>query len=598
MKKVPAPRRLLSAIFLLVSGFLAADNPPSLGRVTLQLKWFHQFQFAGYYAAVEKGYYREEGLEVILKEGSPDMVFTDEVVSNRAEYGVHSTDILISRVKGQPLVVLGSIFQHSPLMLLSLKKSGLDIPQSFLGKRVMVSPDAEAEIYSIFNNEGMSQKEIRYIPHSWTLEDLVLGKTDAVSAYSTNEVLQLRLRGIDYSVLRPLTYGIDFYGDCLFTSEREVVKHPERVKAFLTASFKGWDYAMSHPEEIADLLLSKYKVRKSREVLLLEAEAMQELILPKLVPIGFMNPGRWKHIGDTYARLGVIPENYSLEGFLYDPDKPRLDPRTVKIVWTVLLALAVTGAIVAVSLLSFNRKLSSLVAERTKTLEDVNQRLGLEIAEGRRREGEIRRTLKERETLLKEIHHRVKNNLQVIISLVNMQIQTTDDPEADEALRGIMSRVHGMALVHEHLYLSESLSEIDIAGYLESFVSVLDQTFGGRGGSLVRYEVKAEGILLPIETAIPLGLLVGEVVSNSLKYAFPPGAGGRISIDLSRSETTGTYRLLVADDGSGAPPAVLKEKKSGLGLMLIEAFASQLKATLKIETENGFRVLVDGIRHP
>ncbi len=590
-------RLLLLALLLAAeAGVAHAENLYPLGKVTLQLKWFHQFQFAGYYAAVEKGYYREAGLEVVLKEGSPGMVFSEEVVSGRAEYGIHSTDLLVSRVKGQPVVVLASIFQHSPLVLLSLKKNSLDSPQSFTGKRVMVSPDAEAEIYSLFGNEGMDQKRIRYIPHTWNIEDLIDGKADAASAYSTNELIQLRLRGFEAQVVKPLTYGIDFYSDCLYTSERELRKHPDRVKSFLAASLRGWEYAMDHTEEVVDLLLSKYKARKSREVLRLEAEAMRSLIVPDLVPIGFMNPGRWRFIGETYARLGAIPKDFSLDGFLYEPDRSWISPGTRKMLAVVLLFLTAAGAALTVLFARFNRKLAAEVAERTESLTLANRRLEREIREGQRREEEIGRTLAERETLLKEVHHRVKNNLQVIVSLVNLQINSAADAKAESILMNIKHRVQGMALVHQYLYLSETLSRIDMQGYLRSLVSALEQSYGRRGGERIAVEVAAEGIFLSIESAIPVGLIVTETVSNSFKYAFEGLVPGRVRVELAHAGEKEALRLVVEDDGKGVLPETAVRKPGSLGLKLVEALAVQLHASLNMESAKGFRVIVDGIR--
>jgi ABC-type nitrate/sulfonate/bicarbonate transport system substrate-binding protein len=271
---------------------VAIAAPAAMGKVALQLKWRHQFQFAGYYVAAQMGYYRDAGIDVEIREANPDMNFTDEVVRGRAQYGINNTDLLIDRVKGKKVVVLAVIFQHSPDILLSLEKNGLSSPKDFIGKRVMLTPGTEAEIYSMFANESVPTYAVDFIPHSWNIEDLVSGRVDAVSAYTTNESLVLKARGIRIKEVRPLTYGIDFYGDCLFTSEAELHAHPARAAAFLAASLKGWDWAMDNVEETCDLILDKYPSGKDKASLMAEAAAMDEIMVHKFVPIGVMNPGR------------------------------------------------------------------------------------------------------------------------------------------------------------------------------------------------------------------------------------------------------------------------------------------------------------------
>jgi ABC-type nitrate/sulfonate/bicarbonate transport system substrate-binding protein len=129
---------------------------------------------------------------------------------------------------------------------------------------------------------------------------------DAFNSYSTNEPYFLKQRNIAYNVIEPLTYRIDFYSDVLFTSEDELKNHPKRVEAMRRATLKGWRYAMDHPSEIIDLLINKYQVKKSRDHLEFEAAEMRRLILPDLVEIGHMNPGRWQHMEDTFVKAGLV----------------------------------------------------------------------------------------------------------------------------------------------------------------------------------------------------------------------------------------------------------------------------------------------------
>lgn len=351
------------------------------GEVVLQLKWIHQFNFAGYYAAVEQGYYKEAGLEVIIKEGKPGMNFIEEVVSGRAQYGIEMPELLIAHHQGKPVVVLAAIFQHSPQILLSRADRGIQSPHDLIGKKVMWRFDSAAELRAMLANENVPLEKIEFVELSWDINDLINGKVDALHAYKTDQPLSLEKAGVEHIEISPINYGIDFYGDCLFTSETELSLHPDRVKAFREASLRGWSYAMENPEELMEIIRDKYHAQSSRSQLEHEFEHINQLMFPKLVDIGHMNPGRWKHIGDTFVGLGMLDPEYSLEGFLYDP---REDPDNSKIIIVLWILVGVlTGiSILSISLFVFNRKLKQEVGIRTR-------HLSLEIDERKLAEQEL-----------------------------------------------------------------------------------------------------------------------------------------------------------------------------------------------------------------
>ncbi len=361
-------KRVIIACFLLISTqIISSANAVTLDNVTLQLKWKHQFQFAGYYAAIEQGYYKKAGLKVTLREGQPGVKPVDELVAGRADFSVDMPDMIIDRQKGTPVVALAAIFQHSPLALFAVRNSGISNPQDMIGKKIMLPKSGNAEIFAMFLHEDVKKNQINIIPHSWNVDDLINGKVEASAGYLTDRPFILQKRGVDYSIISPVTYGIDFYGDCLFTTEKEISEHPKRVKNFLAASIKGWKYAMAHPQEMVDLILKKYSTRLSKSALIYESEVMQKLMQPKFIEIGHMNKGRWKHIADTFVELGLISPDYSLKGFLYHPGQQGY-AKNKKIIRIILLVAGII-TILALILLIFNRRLSRLVAERTRELE-------------------------------------------------------------------------------------------------------------------------------------------------------------------------------------------------------------------------------------
>jgi len=373
----PVPCRLIAA-FLCVLACLAIFAQPSCfagqapsRKIRLQLKWRHQFQFAGYYAALSQGYYREAGLDVTFRENRPGVEPCESLLDGQAEFAVDGPSVLLHRVQGQPLVVLAAIFQHSPAVMLTLPGTGISSPHDLRGKRIMFTPSTDPEFMAMLMAEGIDPASVVSVPHSWNLEDLTSGRVDAMSAYLTNEPLRLKAMGLTPVLIRPVNYGIDFYGDCLVTSESLIHEEPEVVDAFLAASERGWEYAMAHSAETAELIHRLYAPDLSVEQLKAEGEAMRGLIQPDFVQLGHVNPARWRHIAQVYARLGMLPEHSDLTGFIYSEIRDAADTRRSELVRGSILALVAVvfaGGFVAVILFLFNARLSKQVRERTNAL--------------------------------------------------------------------------------------------------------------------------------------------------------------------------------------------------------------------------------------
>nr|WP_246293684.1 ABC transporter substrate-binding protein [Desulfobacter latus] len=356
----------LIALILIFSGNAANASD----KISLQLAWKHQFQFAGYYAAHHKGYYRRAELDVSIVEGGVGKFAREAVLSGRAQYGVAGAELLLHRKDGDPFVVLAPVFQHSPSVLLARKDSGIVNLQGLIGKKVMLLPgNKDADILVAFLNEDISPDKYQRIDQSYNLEDLIQKRIDAVSAYVTNEPWQMRQKGVAPMVISPMVYGVDFYSDCLFTTEKEIKSHPKRVQKFLHASLLGWEYAMDHPQEIINLLVERYKVNKTKEHLQYEAREIRKIMMPDLVEIGHMNPGRWQHIKRTYEKLGLIDAAFSLEGFLYTHYKP--DDKQIKQILSGALGVIGLFAVGCGVLFLFNRRLAAEIKERKQAQKEM-----------------------------------------------------------------------------------------------------------------------------------------------------------------------------------------------------------------------------------
>jgi len=200
-------------------------------------------------------------------------------------------------------------------------------------------------------------------------------------------------------------------------------------------------------------------------------------------------------------------------------------------------------------------------------------------------EQRLRASLHEKDVLLKEIHHRVKNNMQVISSLVNLQASTINDPDVQVHLQDIRDRIRSMALVHEKLYETENLSNVPFEEYVGSLLNYL-KTAHRNTGDTINFTTDLQPVSLWIESAVPCGLILNELVTNALKHAFKDRPRGEIATVLHRNQD-GTVCLRVSDDGVGMPPELDWRKSKSLGLRLIDMLAKQLNAVVELNCSSG-----------
>jgi len=215
------------------------------------------------------------------------------------------------------------------------------------------------------------------------------------------------------------------------------------------------------------------------------------------------------------------------------------------------------------------KRANTLLADQKEEIQTMNDRLV--------------DSLDEKEVLLKEIHHRVKNNLQIISSLLNLQSHNIEDETVKDAVKEGQSRVKSMALIHQTLYQSDRLARIDFQSYLEQLVGFLGSSYKGQG---IITSINATGITLDIDTAIPIGLIINELVSNAFKYAFDGSDHGEIKVSVTPQDKE-DYLLSVADNGKGLPAGLDINKSDSLGLKLVNILTRQLKGELHVESDKG-----------
>ncbi len=316
---------IISLCFLLLSTQTLANEPP-LEQVKLQLKWIHAFQFAGYYAAKDQGYYANEGLAVEFIEPTPNKPIVTEVLTGQANYGIESPGLLVQYANGSPIKALAAIFQHNPLVFISKQSSGIIGPEDMRGKRLMMygnkSNANEAPLRAMLDDAQVSIEQYTYIPQSFNAADLILNKADAISSYICNQPFYYRKKGIAINIIDPKNYGFDFYGDLLFTSQAELINHPGRAKRFRRASLKGWQYALDHSEELVQLIHKQYNSQYSIEHIRYQAREVSKLIAADRIPLGQIKTSRLRQIISIYHNLNLI-KNLSeaeLNNFVYEKD--------------------------------------------------------------------------------------------------------------------------------------------------------------------------------------------------------------------------------------------------------------------------------------
>lgn len=342
-----------------------SGNETPLEPIVLQLKWTHQFQFAGYYAALEQGFFKEEGLDVTIVAGGPGINVDDEVISGRATYGVLASELVKKWQDNKSVVLIAPIIQHSIRALMVREDSEIFSPHDLIGKRVVITVNEDPEIKTMFLNEGITPEMVDFEPQNATSEARFLnGEVDAVVGSIANQPYQFKLNGVKVRTIRPINYGVDFYGDSLFTSQQEAMAHPQRVEAFLRAVVRGWDYAFENQDETIALIRTQYAPEKTIEQLTFEAQTLYSLTLPDLVEIGHNNPERWKRIVDTYIGVGLMEPVTSLEDFFYSPLS------TVNYTWLRWLGGGLGFALMILAvILVWNAQLRKMVIMRTNALE-------------------------------------------------------------------------------------------------------------------------------------------------------------------------------------------------------------------------------------
>ena len=309
-------KKIFLLLFLITSLF--SNN---LQKVSLQLMWLDQFQFAGFYIAKEKDFYQKVGLDVEFKKFNNSTNVLNEVLEKRADFGISSTSLIVDKSENKDVVVLGTIFQTSPLILLALENSELNSLKDLVNKRLMITQEQLefATLKAMLISQNIDINSIKILPHSLNTDDLVNKNTDLMLSYATNEPFLLKEKGYESKIFYPKDYGFDFYEDLIFTTGEFARNNPRIVKDFYEASMEGWRWAFDNLEQTVNIIYEKYNPQnKSKEALLFEALEMKKLVFDEHGEIGKISKEKINLIINTYKVMGLIKNEIDLNTLLFE----------------------------------------------------------------------------------------------------------------------------------------------------------------------------------------------------------------------------------------------------------------------------------------
>lgn len=525
--------------FLPLWCFAAPENDGADNEtLVLQLKWFHAFQFAGYYAAQEKGFYQEEGLNVEIRQRDIETSPIDDVLQGRAHFAVADSSLALKRLNGAPVVVLATIFQNSPLVLLTLAESNITSPLDLIGKRIMYQrKDDDAVITAMFNEMGMSERDFTHVEHTFDDAALLNGDADAMSAYLSNQPWFYTSKGHQIIIINPSNYGIDFYGDSLFTTEAMIDQSKEKTLAFRRASIRGWKYALDNFSEVYSWLNTKYKSKEydSYEHFLFEATSIRHMVKPKIIEIGNINSSRFNRIADIYKQKNLAPISSNLQGFIFNDYIEKVNRKDWK---RILIYVSISAFIIFITLVTYIFRLKKNINKKCKLLQEENRAKAIFLA---------------------NMSHELRTPLNSIIGFSGRLLKSKDNDFNDKTTRSLEAISRNskdlFTLINDLL----DLSQVE-AGSLKLSVGTchLQEIVQRCYDHIIPFaEEKNISVLLPTQyeviyleaDASRLQQMLDNMMSNAIKYT----ARGSVRITVEKKQHNGKdfCVITVTDTGLG-----------------------------------------------
>ena len=365
-----------------------------LTKVTIQLSWFDQFQFAGYYMAKEQGFYKDAGLDVQILPFSLGMNIPKMVNDGDVDFAIGRENLILEKAKYPKIIALAAIFQATPLVLLTTKDSGIDSFNKFENKKLMRTKDdgSEVSIKAMLASSKIDVKSIAQVEHSHNIYDLIDKKVDIISAYTSKAPYILQKEQIKYNIFYPKDYGFDMYSDFLITNIDKYNNDYNIVEKFKKASLKGWEYAYNNIEKSVDIIFEKYNTQNlSKEELIFEANELKKLSYLNISRLGDMKQEKVQRIYDLYNVMGYINNEFKIDNFIGYDKKSRVEKWlyskfeehfNLAFLWKLILIIFIITAIFVYRqyfIIKLNKRLKNLVNIKTNRLKIMNKKLAIRI---------------------------------------------------------------------------------------------------------------------------------------------------------------------------------------------------------------------------
>jgi len=539
-------------------------------KIRINLGWAHQFQFAGYYAALEKGYFLEEGFEVefIAAPGEDNI---EKVIDGTFDYCVATGGVILHDDLYDKVSVVAAIYQQSPVSLLTLKSGNISTLLDIEGANILGATEIKAMLVSA----GLDLSKVNFHGKYGDFSGLINGRVDATSFFITDQALLLGSDSLLFQIWRPIEYGINFYGDCLFTSRAEALSRPDRVEKVKRAVIKGWQYAIDHPEEIIDIIVSKYNTEIDRHVLEKESNIIiHNLILPRFYDIGDMQMSRWNEMAKILYDFGLVDEPRDLSGFIYESEPALAKPLKI-IIWIALLAIIISAGFLFF-LFFYNRQLRNAVKVRTESLEKANQEL---------------------DRFVYSISHDIRSPLSSVQGIIN--VMRLDPNDHEKYLELIESSVLKLDNYTRDILDYTRNSRVKVEPKSVQIDELIEKCI-----SQVRYMTDNNSLEITKETDLDspividpwrLEVILTNIIGNAIKYRDTKKSKGWIKI--SASESNGILNLSIEDNGIGIEKihhekifemfyrASEDSQGSGLGLYIVKETVALLGGQISIDSE-------------
>ena len=314
MNRIIRKTSLLIFLLPILFSCTADQQKKPLDKVTVQLKWIHTAQFAGFYMAEEKGFYADENLSVTFLEGGPGVDIVDSVISGQADFGIFSPELLlIARGEQKPVKAIAALYQINPLSFVATKGSGIKRPGDFIGRTAAIgSAHGVIQLKAMMKRLELDYDRITILPYRSDFHSFNSEKADITSTYVTSGLIRLRNNGYDLNVIHPGNYGVHLYGDTLFTSDEIAARVPDQVTRFLRATLHGWQAAIEDPEA-AVTATNKYVSRFHPGLQLQMMQAIVPLVHTGEQPIGWMEGKTWRETYEMLMEQDILTEPVDLD---------------------------------------------------------------------------------------------------------------------------------------------------------------------------------------------------------------------------------------------------------------------------------------------